>query len=71
MLLLSSADFFSKIHITGTIRVPNSLDPDQALIVVQIVAKVISRRQKSKLAGKDFSFIFKAFGKWNITSCLT
>ena len=61
---LSSVDFFFKINFfkksfKNTIRVSNSLDPDQARHVVRpdlgpkLFAKVISRRQKLPLAGKD------------------
>ena len=71
MLLLLSADFFSKLAFSNnsfknTIRMSNGLDPDQdkvqsVLIAVQIVAKVISRRQKSPLARKE---LYNFFSIW-------
>ena len=56
--------FFSKnLHSRNTIRVSESLDPDQAQRFVRpdlgpkLSAKIISRRQKSPLAGKELSIL--------------
>ena len=46
---------FFKKYFGNTIRVSNSLDPDQARCFVKLLAKVISRRQKSSLARKELS----------------
>ena len=70
MLLLSSADFFKinffninffqKIISMNTIRVSNGLDPEQdrqkcwSLLGSKLFTKVISRRQMTPLAWKEF-----------------
>ena len=62
MFLLSSVSTFSNNSFRNTIRVSNSLDPDQDLYSVglflgpiNLFAKVICRRQKSPLAGKELN----------------
>ena len=62
MLLLLSADFFQNLLfekiLSGTLSVSNSLDPDQDRgpvdpdLGLKLFSKVISRCQKSSLAGK-------------------
>ena len=64
MLLLSPADFFFKIKMNSlknsfwnSIRISNGMDPDQGRrsdLGPKLFAKIISRRQKSPLATKDF-----------------